>query len=171
MTRSNCSLCGKTIPFWRRFADADFCSKEHRKQAKEQIDQLAVSRLTDYVERLQEVPVPAQVAEEPGPIDVGRERRASPRVPTILEVRYRVFSDGSLIAAGQGRTVNMSKTGILFTTEGRLARGDSAELLVAWPTGLRMIVGGRLVRFHGAHAAIACQSYKIASPPGRAQSA
>ncbi len=163
-------MCGQDIPFWRRFTDAEYCCKQHRQQARDQIDQLAVSRLTDYVERLQEVPAPAQ-APEPGPIDVGRERRAAPRVATVLEVRYRVFSDGTLTASGRGRTVNMSKTGILFTTEGRLPEGDSAELLVAWPTGLRMIVGGRLVRCHGAHAAIACQSYKIASPPGRAQSA
>jgi PilZ domain-containing protein len=163
-------LCGQTISFWRHFSDAEYCCEEHRQQAKEQTDQLALSRLKDYVERLQEVPGPVQ-APEPSPIDVGRERRAAPRVATVLEVRYRVFSGGTLIASGRGRTVNMSNTGILFTTEGRLAEGDSAELLVAWPTGLRMIVGGRLVRCQGAHAAIACRSYKIASPPGRAQSA
>jgi hypothetical protein len=107
----------------------------------------------------------------PRPVEVARERRATPRVPTVLEVRYRVMAGGSVTASGSGRTVNLSKGGILFTTEGRLMEGETAELLLAWPTGLKMVVGGRLVRSNGFQAAIVCESYRIAAPAQRAQSA
>ena len=99
--------------------------------------------------------------------DDGDERRVSKRLPIELAVRYRVFR-GKRTVTGSGTTLNMSSSGILFTTESAesaLRRGERVELSVSWPAllhgriGLNLIVVGYLVRVEGKRAAMIIHGY------------
>src|SRR5439155_26359803 len=62
---------------------------------------------------------------------VSAERRATKRMPIERVVRYRML--GGKRTTGSGRTLNMSSSGILFTTESSLASGQRVELSVSCP--------------------------------------
>jgi PilZ domain-containing protein len=88
------------------------------------------------------------------------ERRASERQPIEREVQYRVLSrrDGEVAAAG--KTVNISSSGVLFTTTQTLLPGRRVELAIDWPAqlnhtcALKLVARGRVVRFEGDRAAL-----------------
>ena len=61
----------------------------------------------------------------------GRERRSAVRVPIAYPSRYETISRPK--QTGTGRTINLSRTGISFTTESLLAVHSRAKLHVAWP--------------------------------------
>jgi hypothetical protein len=95
------------------------------------------------------------------------DRRAADRFPIEREVRYKVLSKKSLDEAGLGRTINMSSTGILFTTEHMLLPGRRLELAISWPaqlnnaTPLRLVARGRVTRYEDGRAAIEIQQYEF----------
>jgi hypothetical protein len=63
--------------------------------------------------------------------------------------------------------VDMSRNGILFTTEGPLAPGRVLEISVNWPVSLdggcplKLVATGRVVRATGALAAIRIERYQF----------
>ena len=79
------------------------------------------------------------------------ERRGAVRFPIDQPVRYKVTSRQT-VAAGQGKTLNMSSAGVLFTTEHPLVPGERVELSVNWPAQLdhkhplKLVACGRVVR-------------------------
>jgi hypothetical protein len=93
------------------------------------------------------------------------ERRATDRFPIEQELRYRLMEVRHLAPAGEGRTVNMSSSGILFTTGAALPVGERAELSVEWPAqlnehcGLKLVALGRIVRSDTQMAAIQIEKY------------
>ncbi|MBM3812723.1 MAG: hypothetical protein FJW20_13935 [Acidimicrobiia bacterium] len=95
------------------------------------------------------------------------DRRGSSRFPIEREVRYRVLNKKSNQEAGGGETINMSSSGILFTTEHVLLPGRSVELAVSWPAQLnntcplKLVARGRVVRFDGNKAAMEIQHYEF----------
>ena len=103
------------------------------------------------------------------------DRRHSDRFPIEREVRYRVLNKRSSEEAGDGKTVNMSSSGVLFTVEHMLLPGRRMELAISWPaqldnkTALKLVARGRVVRFEGGRAAIEIQQYEFrtqsANPP------
>ena len=95
------------------------------------------------------------------------DRRNSDRFPIDREVRYRVLSKRSGEEAGEGRTINISSSGVLFTTGKMLLPGRRLEVSISWPaqlnnkTPLRLVARGRVVRFEGGYAAVMIQQYEF----------
>ena len=79
-------------------------------------------------------------------------RRKSNRFPIVREVRYRISSRDNVFEAGVGNTVNISSSGVLFTTERPLLPGRRIEMAISWPaelnrnTALKLVARGRVVR-------------------------
>jgi len=95
------------------------------------------------------------------------DRRHSDRFPIEREVRYRVLNKRSGEETGDGKTVNISSSGVLFTAEHMLLPGRRMELAISWPaqlnnkTALKLVARGRVVRFEGGRAAIEIQQYEF----------
>jgi hypothetical protein len=95
------------------------------------------------------------------------DRRHSDRFPIEREVRYRVLSKRSNDEAGDGRTINISSSGVLFTSQHILLPGRRMELSISWPAqlnnkcALKLVARGRVVRFEHGRAAIEIQQYEF----------
>ena len=96
------------------------------------------------------------------------ERRASNRFPIERDVRYKIFgSRQKIVQVGLGKSLNMSSSGVLFTTESRLREGEGVELAVSWPAllnnelPLKLVARGRLVRSDGTRAAMCIEKYEF----------
>lgn len=89
------------------------------------------------------------------------ERRSSSRFPIEREVRYKVLSKRS------GKTLNISSSGILFTTEHTLIPGKRIEMAISWPAqldnrcALKLVARGRIVRSEAGRAAVEIQQYEF----------
>jgi len=68
---------------------------------------------------------------------------------------------------GDGRTLNISSSGVLFTTEQMLLPGRRLEVFINWPAqlnnkcALRLVARGRIVRFEKGVAALEIQQYEF----------
>lgn len=95
------------------------------------------------------------------------DRRHSDRFPIEREVRYRVLNKRSSEESGDGKTVNISSSGVLFTVDHILLPGRRMELAISWPAqlnnkcALKLVARGRVVRFEGNRAAIEIQQYEF----------
>jgi hypothetical protein len=82
-------------------------------------------------------------------------------------VRYRVIAKRGGDEAGDGKTVNISSSGVLFTSEHILLPGRRLELSISWPAqlnnkcALKLVARGRVVRFEQGRAAIEIQQYEF----------
>jgi hypothetical protein len=69
--------------------------------------------------------------------------------------------------AGDGKTLNISSCGVLFTTGHMLLPGRRLELSISWPAqlnnkcALKLVARGRVVRFEQGRAAIEIQQYEF----------
>ncbi len=87
------------------------------------------------------------------------DRRGSDRFSIERELRYKVLNKKSGEESGAGRTINMSSTGVLFTTDQMLLPGRRIEVSISWPAqlnnkcALRLVARGRVVRFDDGQAA------------------
>lgn len=94
------------------------------------------------------------------------DRRVTNRFPIERYVRYKVL-EGKQVEVGRGETINMSSTGVLFTTKSALTKGERVELAVSWPAQinelirLKLVVIGRLVRTTKTFAAMTIESYEF----------
>ena len=99
------------------------------------------------------------------------DRRTSDRFPIEREVRYRVLSKRGE-ESGDGQTVNISSSGVLFTTTHVLLPGKRMELSISWPaqlnqkTALKLVARGRVVRFEHGRAALEIQQYEFRTQAG-----
>ncbi len=88
------------------------------------------------------------------------DRRSSERMSIVRDVQYRVLNDKAGEVSASGKTVNMSSSGILFTTEHLLLPGRRVEVAVSWPAqldnkcALKLVARGRIVRFQEGMAAL-----------------
>ena len=95
-----------------------------------------------------------------------RDRRANVRYPFALDVKY-VFTRGRRAAHGQGLTVNLSRSGVLFESPEPLPAGRRVELCIAWPvslnglTGLNLWVQGRTIRIQDQCTAVQMLHYEF----------
>ncbi len=95
------------------------------------------------------------------------ERRGSDRFPIEQDVKYRVLSRRLGDEAGRGKTLNISSSGILFSTEADLQPGKQVEVSVAWPaqlnnkTPLKLVARGRVVRVEANRAALEIHHYEF----------
>ncbi len=99
--------------------------------------------------------------------NIGADRRHSDRFPIQREVRYRVLNKRSGEESGDGKTVNISSSGVLFTADHMLLPGRRLELSISWPAqlndkcALKLMARGRVVRFEEGRAAIEIQQYEF----------
>ena len=102
------------------------------------------------------------------------DRRRNIRFPLEMDLRYRVTA-----RAGEwvdGRSVNISSSGMLLRAESLPVRGSKVQMAVHWPkllddrVPLRLVVQGRVVRADGGHAAVTFErfEFRTAKEPGRA---
>ena len=96
------------------------------------------------------------------------ERRTRSRFPIERELKYKILgARKNIVQAGLGKSLNMSSSGVLFTTESILLEGLVVELTVSWPAlldnvlPLKLIARGRLVRAEGTQAAMAIEQYEF----------
>jgi c-di-GMP-binding flagellar brake protein YcgR len=98
-------------------------------------------------EALQFVPQRELVASSP---PEGAERRAAPRVSIDCSVRYETHAEPS--RNGRGHTIDMSSTGVAFTTESLLPKDTEVTLHLTWPVRLKgdiavqLSVHGKVIR-------------------------
>lgn len=98
---------------------------------------------------------------------VSKERRHSDRFPISREARYRVLSKRNPEDNGEGTTINISSSGVLFTSELVLAPGRRIELAISWPAqlnnkvALKLVARGRVVRFEKGCTAMEIQQYEF----------
>ena len=104
---------------------------------------------------------------EPRNARTSPDRRTSDRFPIERELRYRVLNKRGAEEAGSGTTVNMSSSGVLFTTEALLLPGKKLEMSISWPAqldnkcALKFVARGRVVRSEAGMAAIEIQQYEF----------
>ena len=102
------------------------------------------------------------------------DRRRADRFPIEREVHYRVLNKRNE-EVGDGKTINISSSGVLFTTELRLALGRRMELSISWPAQLngncplKLVARGRVVRFEEGRAAVEIQQYEFRTQSSSAQ--
>jgi c-di-GMP-binding flagellar brake protein YcgR len=88
------------------------------------------------------------------------DRRASSRMPIQQDVQYKLLNKKTGDTDAKGKTVNMSSSGVLFTTDEILLPGRRLEMSINWPAqldqkcGLKLVARGRVVRFENGMAAI-----------------
>jgi hypothetical protein len=69
------------------------------------------------------------------------------------EVQYRILNSKTNEPTVNGKTVNISSSGVLFTSEEVLFPGRRVELSINWPAqlnnkcALKLVARGRVVRF------------------------
>ena len=82
------------------------------------------------------------------------ERRLRRRFPLSYELRYRTLENEDR-EPGQGKTINISSRGLLFTIDRVLSPGMKVEIHVDWPfklddrVALKLVLFGRVVRVQG----------------------
>ena len=95
------------------------------------------------------------------------ERRGTNRFPVQQDVRYRVIQSRNANTTGCGTTLNMGSSGILFTTDEKLALGRMVEVSVNWPAKLdgscplQFVATGRVVRSESDKAAVRIERYEF----------
>jgi len=95
------------------------------------------------------------------------DRRESSRFPVKEDVRYRVLQSKAASMTGAGKTLDMSSSGILFTTNEPLPPGRMVEIAVNWPARLdgtcllQLVATGRVVRSDDGAAAVRIEHYEF----------
>jgi hypothetical protein len=98
--------------------------------------------------------------------DTPNERRHADRFPIERELRYRILSKRAE-EAGEGKTINISSKGVLFSADHMLLPGRRVELAINWPAqlndkcALKLVARGRVVRFEEGYAAIEILQYEF----------
>ncbi len=99
--------------------------------------------------------------------DNDNNRRKTSRFPIVREIRYRVSTRDNLFETGVGSTVNISSSGVLFSTEKPILPGRRIEVAISWPaelnrnTALKLVARGRIVRVEGGVAAAELQNFEF----------
>jgi hypothetical protein len=95
------------------------------------------------------------------------ERRKSSRFPIERELRYKTLNQRTEIMAGNGKTLNISSSGVLFTSDRDLPVGTRLELSISWPAQLNekcllnLVARGRVTRHTKGQLALQIQQYEF----------
>jgi hypothetical protein len=94
------------------------------------------------------------------------ERRSKVRFPLELQVRYRSLAR-RCPAAGTGVVMNMSRSGVLISSEQGISEGVRVELNIEWPSlldgrvPLQVVTVGRVVRCEPSSFAVVLARYQF----------
>jgi hypothetical protein len=95
------------------------------------------------------------------------DRRSAKRMSIERDVQYRLINRLDGECEGNGQTLNMSSSGVLFTTSEPLLPGRRMELAISWPAhldnkcALKLVARGRVVRFEGSSAALEIMQHEF----------
>ncbi|MDQ2773628.1 MAG: PilZ domain-containing protein [Acidobacteriota bacterium] len=95
------------------------------------------------------------------------ERRRSSRFPIERELRYKTLNQRTEILAGNGKTLNISSSGVLFTSDHELPVGTRLEVSISWPAQLNercllnLVARGRITRHLRGQLALQIQQYEF----------
>jgi hypothetical protein len=95
------------------------------------------------------------------------DRRSGRRFRIALVVRWKLLRRNKLADSGTGRTVDLSRGGILFDPGCKLPIGHKVCLSIAWPVLLhnaipmQLTVEGRIVRSGGTRVAVQIAHYEF----------
>ena len=95
------------------------------------------------------------------------DRRTKRRFNIEQGLRYKLLYGSRVAEAGSGRTLNISSSGVWFTTEGILSTGLPVELSMSWPARLndvcpmKLMIYGCVVRSDRDSAALAIERYEF----------
>lgn len=103
------------------------------------------------------------------------ERRRSSRFPIERELKYKTLNQRAEAQIGNGKTLNISSSGVLFTTEHEFPVGTRLEVSISWPAQLNervllnLVARGRVTRFGKGQLALQIQQYEFRtqSRPGQ----
>jgi hypothetical protein len=93
------------------------------------------------------------------------ERRTTDRFPIETGLRYKLIGKDVSANTGSGLTLNMSSSGILFTTPAPLPAGDRVQVSVDWPAslseqcGLTLVAQAKIVRSSENATAVVIEKY------------
>ena len=96
-----------------------------------------------------------------------RERRMKRRFQIEQEVRYKMLYGQRIAETGIGKTMNISSSGVWFSTENMLTSGMPVELSMNWPVLLndscpmKLMIYGCVVRSNEKGAAVAIERYEF----------
>lgn len=97
----------------------------------------------------------------------GAERRRSSRFPIERELRYKTLNQRAEVLSGSGKTLNISSSGVLFTSDHELPIGTRLEVSISWPAQLNekvllnLVARGRITRHHKGQLALQIQQYEF----------
>jgi hypothetical protein len=95
------------------------------------------------------------------------DRRQSSRFPIEREARYKTLNHHSEVFAGIGKTLNISSSGVLFTSDHELPLGTAIEVSISWPAKLNekclldLVTRGRVARYSEGQVAVQIEQYKF----------
>ncbi len=98
---------------------------------------------------------------------MSNERRRSSRFPIERDVRYKTLNQRTETLAGNGKTLNISSSGVLFTSDHDLPVGTRLELSISWPAQLNdrvllnLVARGRVTRHNQGQLALQIQQYEF----------
>lgn len=98
--------------------------------------------------------------------EISGDRRDSQRYATDLPLEYTAVRNGSWIGGGAGTAVDMSSTGVAFTSSQILQPGVQVELTMEWPgakngQAMELVISGRVVRSDAQTTAIRKEHYEF----------
>ncbi len=102
-----------------------------------------------------------------------RERRAKRRFQIDQDVRYKMLYGQRIAETGLGRTVNISSSGVWFSTDNVLTNGMPIELSMSWPVLLndvcpmKLMIYGCVIRSSERGAAVAIERYEFRTQGNR----
>jgi hypothetical protein len=103
-----------------------------------------------------------------------RERRQKRRFAIEQEVRYKMLYGQRIAETGVGKTMNISSSGVWFSTDNMLTAGMPVELSMNWPVLLndscpmKLMVYGCVVRSDERGAAVAIERYEFRTQGSKA---
>jgi len=98
---------------------------------------------------------------------IENEKRSKQRFAIERDMRYKMADQGVPLAAGSGRTLNVSSGGVAFISDLPLTPGAFLELSISWPALLeetcpmRLVVFGRTLRCAGRKAVCTIEKYEF----------
>ena len=90
------------------------------------------------------------------------------------EVHFRLISSKNGDSPAEGKTVNMSSSGVLFSTDQALLPGRHLELTISWPVQLdnkcplKLVARGRVVRSQSGYVAFEIFQHEFRTKSSRA---
>lgn len=96
-----------------------------------------------------------------------QDRRSADRLPIGRDARYKLLGRNNTGGTGIGKVIDISGSGVLFTTEHPLSLGSLLEVAIDWPVQLdgkcplQLVVRGKVVRAEQSRVAISIERHEF----------